>query len=68
MTEQDAVRFLISRRMLLVGGLIHQAVEFALVCDLQFEKPGLAAGVGIDQRRLGASASLTSSTSPEIGA
>ena len=53
----------------LVGGLIHQAVEFALVRDLHFEKPGLAAGVGIDQRRLGRRArSLTSSTSPEIGA
>jgi hypothetical protein len=38
----------ISRRMCLVRGLIHQAAEFALVCDFQFEKPGLAGGVRID--------------------
>jgi len=34
-------------------GLIHQAVEFAFVGDLHLEKPRLAAGVGIDQSRLG---------------
>jgi hypothetical protein len=38
----------ISLRMCLVRGLIHQAAEFALVCDFQFEKPGLAGGVRID--------------------
>src|SRR6266404_6204991 len=43
----------ISCRVFRVGGLIHQAVEFALVSDLQFEKPRLAGGVGIDQRGLG---------------
>ena len=36
-----------------VGGLIHQAAEFALVRNLQLEEPGLAAGVGIHQRGLG---------------
>src|SRR5260370_36721267 len=55
--DDDAVSVetccVISRGVLGVGGLIHQAVELALVCDLHFEKPGLAGGVGIDQRRLG---------------
>src|SRR6266853_796796 len=42
-----------SRGVLGIRGLITQAAEFAFVSDLQFEKPGLAGGVGIDQRRLG---------------
>src|SRR4051812_48555845 len=45
--------FITSRRMCLVGGLIHQAAEFALVRDLELEEPRLAAGVGIHQRGLG---------------
>src|SRR5713226_4769241 len=48
-----AACLVISRRMLGVSGLIHQAAEFALVCDLQLEKPRLAGGIRIDQRRLG---------------
>ena len=34
-----------------VGSLIHQAVEFALVLDLQLEEPCLAGGIGIHHRR-----------------
>jgi hypothetical protein len=57
LADDDAVGvvalLVISRGVLGVRGLIHQAVEFASVSDLQLEKPGLAGGVGIDQRRLG---------------
>src|SRR5258708_34323876 len=45
--------FVISRRVLLVRGLVHQAVEFAFVGKLDLEEPGLAGGVGIDERGLG---------------
>src|SRR3984885_9529286 len=38
--------------LFLVGGLIHQAAEFAAIRNLQLEEPGLVGGVGIDQRRL----------------
>src|SRR5579862_428266 len=42
-----------SRDVLLIGGLIHQAVEFAFVCNFQLEEPGFTGRVGIDQRGLG---------------
>src|SRR5438874_2666002 len=43
----------ISRGVFGVGGFVHQAAQFALVCDLQLEKPCLAGGIGIDQRGFG---------------
>src|SRR4029077_11728718 len=42
-----------SCRVRLVGGFIHQAVKLAAVGDLQFEKPCLAARIGIDHSGLG---------------
>ncbi len=55
-------------RVGLVGGFIHQAVEIALVGDAQLEEPCGLAGSEFTSAGSAVSASLTSTTSPVIGA